>query len=82
MLKNHLLIVTGALVGSSGAILSYIMCRAMNRSLANVMFAGVGATATKAATFQGEAKTVSAQDAYLMLEAASSIERQLVNNAA
>lgn len=73
VIMNNVLIVAGALVGASGLILTSIMCRAMNRSLANVMFAGVGATTSEGPSFQGEAKTVGTQDAYLMLEAATSV---------
>jgi len=74
VISNTVLIVSGSLVGASGIILTGIMCRAMNRSLANVLFAGVGATVQKKAQgSQGEAKPVSVEDAYLILEAAGSV---------
>jgi len=74
VIKNNVLIVSGALVGASGIILTSIMCRAMNRSLANVLFSGFGSI--KQATKTGEkkeAKSMSAKDAYFVLEAAQSV---------
>jgi NAD(P) transhydrogenase subunit beta len=73
VLANHILIVTGALVGASGIILTRIMCRAMNRSLANVLFSGFGATRSGGTATAGEVRSVSAEDAYLILEAARSV---------
>jgi NAD(P) transhydrogenase subunit beta len=70
---NTVLIVSGSLVGASGIILTRIMCKAMNRSLVNVLFGGFGATTAQAAGYQGEAKPVSAEDAYFILEAANNV---------
>lgn len=71
-INNNILIVAGSLVGAAGIILTNIMCKAMNRSLANVLFSGFGAT--KSATkVEGEVKPINAEDAALILEAASSV---------
>ncbi|MDP2654261.1 MAG: NAD(P)(+) transhydrogenase (Re/Si-specific) subunit beta [Candidatus Omnitrophota bacterium] len=75
VIMNSLLIVAGSLVGASGIILTKIMCKAMNRSLANVLFSGFGAVTKKAkgSDIKGEVKPISAQDAYLILESARSV---------
>jgi len=74
VIRNNILIVAGALVGASGLILTQIMCKAMNRSLGNVLFSGFGAKVQKqSAGFQGEVKPINVQDAYLILEAARSV---------
>ena len=74
-INNIILIVAGSLVGASGIILTQIMCKAMNRSLSNVLFSGFSAVAGGggAAKIEGEAKAMSADDAYYVLEAASSV---------
>ena len=73
VLNNNLLIVSGSLVGASGLILTNIMCKAMNRSLSNVLFSGFGAAKVSTAKIEGEVKPIIASDAYLMLEAAQSV---------
>ncbi|MGR5263458.1 Re/Si-specific NAD(P)(+) transhydrogenase subunit beta [Photobacterium damselae] len=75
MLANDLLIVTGALVGSSGAILSYIMCKAMNRSFISVIAGGFGSDGGVASTEeeQGEHREASAEEVAELLKDAKSV---------
>jgi NAD(P) transhydrogenase subunit beta len=76
-LSNTALIITGALVGSSGAILSYIMCKGMNRSIFNVLLGGFGGDAVTAAAAggaqQGNVKRGSADDAAFIMGNASKV---------
>ncbi len=71
-INNTILIVAGSLVGAAGLILTNIMCKAMNRSLSNVLFSGFAATTT-VTKVEGEVKPITADDAYLILEAAGSV---------
>jgi len=75
-LENNALIITGSLVGSSGAILSYIMCKAMNRSFISVILGGFGGETAAAAAGGGPAKPVkigSADDAAFIMKNASKV---------
>jgi NAD(P) transhydrogenase subunit beta len=77
-LQNNLLIIVGALVGFSGAILSYIMCRAMNRSIINVVFGGFGTGETGEAAAGAQAaekgvKSASVEDAVYWMEDAGKV---------
>lgn len=74
VIANNVLIVAGCLVGASGLILTIIMCKAMNRTLANVLFSGFGASTHSAADRSGgEMKAISIEDAYYILEAAKNV---------
>jgi len=74
VLGNFALIITGALVGASGLILTSIMCKAMNRSLANVLFGGMGAAGgPKGKAVEGTHREFSVEDAAIIMEAAQTI---------
>lgn len=73
LLGNDLLIITGALVGSSGAYLSYIMCKAMNRSFISVIAGGFGATSSAAAAVEGEHREIDADGVAELLANAESV---------
>lgn len=72
-LENNLLIVAGSLVGASGIILTNIMCKAMNRSLINVLTSGFQAVITSDVKIEGEIKPLTPEDAFYVLEAAQSV---------
>ncbi|MCK5830538.1 MAG: Re/Si-specific NAD(P)(+) transhydrogenase subunit beta [Methylococcales bacterium] len=73
MLSNDLLIVTGALVGSSGAILSYIMCRAMNRNFLSVIAGGFGSSSGEAAAVEGDIAPIDIEETAKLLSEAKNI---------
>ncbi len=73
-ISNSVLVVSGCLVGTSGLILTLIMCKAMNRTLYSLLFGSFGGSAKKSASGeQKEPKSMTVEDAYLILEAASSV---------
>ena len=74
LLLNNVLIVAGSLVGASGLILTIIMAKAMNRTITNILFVGYAASGQAASSEeQGEVKPITSDDAYLILENASSV---------
>ncbi|MBR8826806.1 MAG: NAD(P)(+) transhydrogenase (Re/Si-specific) subunit beta [Gomphosphaeria aponina SAG 52.96 = DSM 107014] len=77
MLSNDLLIIAGSIVGSSGAILSYVMCKAMNRSFMNVILGGfgegTGGGSSTGAKYMGEATATNVEETALLLHDASSV---------
>ncbi|MFH1359862.1 MAG: NAD(P)(+) transhydrogenase (Re/Si-specific) subunit beta [Candidatus Omnitrophota bacterium] len=74
VIMNNMLIVAGSLVGASGIILTNIMCKAMNRSLVNVLFSGFGAQVTQnPQEAKGKARPINTRNAYYLLEAARSV---------
>ena len=73
LLSNTALIVAGCLVGASGLILTLIMAKSMNRTLFNIFFVGFSDTGVSGGEVEGEVKPISAEDTFLILEAASSV---------
>jgi len=73
MLKNELLVISGALIGSSGAILSYIMCRGMNRSFIGVISGGFGIETERKQNIEGEMKPINVDEVVKLLLEAKSI---------
>jgi NAD(P) transhydrogenase subunit beta len=74
LLLNNVLIVAGSLVGASGLILTIIMAKAMNRTITNILFVGYASSSQSTSSEeQGEVKPITSDDAYLILENASSV---------
>ncbi|MDA3809332.1 MAG: NAD(P)(+) transhydrogenase (Re/Si-specific) subunit beta [Spirochaetaceae bacterium] len=76
VLSNYVLIIAGSLVGASGIILTKIMCKAMNRSLANVLFGGMGAIIEQTETgdiYEGKVTSTSAEEIAMLLESARNV---------
>ena len=73
IITNTALIVAGCLVGASGLVLTLIMAKSMNRTLYNIFFVGYAASGSSDAEIEGEIKPITAEDAYLVIEAARSV---------